>query len=274
MSIKSFFCNLIGCCDKPVVSDGGRRYGWKKQLPDHRDKVFKLNPVISTNLPTSVDHRKSGFMPRVYDQGQLGSCTANSIAAALEFDRKKQGLDVWTPSRLFIYYYERLGEGTVNSDAGAAIRDGYKVINTTGYAKETTWPYDVKKFNLKPNADAQAEAATYKSVSYQSVDQNENSIKSVLAEGYVISFGISVFQSFETRDVASNGFVPMPRGHEGNLGGHAILLVGYDDNRQVYIFRNSWSEQWGDGGYGYLPYEYVHNPDFASDFWVVETVSG
>lgn len=274
MTIKSFFCNLIGCCDKPVLSNGGRRYGWKKQLPDHRDKIFKLNPVISANLPNYVDHRKSGFMPAVYDQGQLGSCTANSIAGALEFDRAKQKLDVWTPSRLFIYYYERLMEGTVNSDSGAAIRDGYKVINTTGYAKETTWPYQINKFNIKPNANAQTEATTYKSVSYQSVDQNEISIKSVLAEGYVISFGISVFESFESRDVASNGIVPMPSTNESSLGGHAILLVGYDDNRKLYIFRNSWGNQWGDNGYGYLPYDYVHNQDLSSDFWVVETVSG
>ena len=249
-----------------------RRYGWKPQLPDHRDIKFKLNPMVENNLPSSIDLRQSGFMPHVYDQGQLGSCTANSIAAAIEYDRAKQKLDTWTPSRLFIYYYERLMEGTVNSDSGAAIRDGYKVINTTGYAKESTWPYDIKKFNIQPNSAAQTEATNYKSVQYQSVDQDENSIKTVLAEGYVISFGISVFQSFESRDVASNGIVSMPKSNESNLGGHAILLVGYEDSQKVYVFRNSWGAYWGDNGYGYIPYDYVHNPQLASDFWVVQNV--
>jgi C1A family cysteine protease len=270
MSIKSYLCRLLGC---PTVKPTFKKYGWKKQLPDHRDIKFKLDRTITDNLPTSIDARKSGFMPHVYDQGSLGSCTANSIAAALEFDRAKQGLEVWTPSRLFIYYYERLGEGTVNSDSGAMIRDGYKVINTTGYAKETTWPYVTGRFTMAPSEAAMAEAATNKSVQYQSVDQTETAIKTVLAQGYVISFGISVYASFEGRDVAANGFVPLPHTSEKNLGGHAILLVGYDDNRKVYIFRNSWGKDWGDGGYGYLPYAYVHNENLASDFWVVESVS-
>lgn len=251
-----------------------RKYGWKPQLPDHRDIKFKLNSTIENNLPSSIDLRQSGFMPPIYDQKQLGSCTANSIAAAIEYDRAKQKLDVWTPSRLFIYYHERLMEGTVNSDAGAAIRDGYKVINTTGYAKESTWPYDIRKFNIQPNDAAHSEAALYKSIQYQSVDQNEISIKTVLAEGYVISFGISVFNSFESRDVASTGIVPLPTTKESSLGGHAILLVGYEDSHKVYVFRNSWGNYWGDNGYGYIPYDYVHNQNLASDFWVVQAVSG
>lgn len=271
MSIKSSICKWLNCGDAAPVQF--QKYGWNRDLPDHRDFKFKLDPIVAVNLPESVDLTKSGFMPYVYDQSTLGSCTANSIAAAIEYDRAKQGLPVWTPSRLFIYYYERLGEGTVNSDAGAMIRDGYKVINTTGYAKESTWPYDLSKFRTPPNAAAQAESAQFKSVTYQSVDQTPNAIKTVLAQGYVISFGISVFDSFENKDVAGSGMVPIPRPTESSLGGHAILLVGYNDSRGVYIFRNSWGRSWGDQGYGYLPYDYVHSNQYASDFWVVESLN-
>ena len=73
-----------------------------------------------TAIGPNVDLRSA--CPPVYDQGQLGSCTANGIAAAIGFDQMKQGVgDVFTPSRLFIYYNERVMEGTVQSDAGRKI---------------------------------------------------------------------------------------------------------------------------------------------------------
>jgi C1A family cysteine protease len=277
MSIKTFLCNLLGCNSTSVKLDepiSGMKYGWKPDLPDHRDIRFSLaDTVAPDDLPSSVDLRTIGFMPIPYDQGKLGSCTANSIAAAIEFDRAKQKLEVWTPSRLFIYYHERLLEGTVNTDAGAMIRDGFKVINSTGFAKETTWPYIPSQFRVAPNAQAMAEAGNCKVVTYQAVDQTPHSIKAALASGYPICFGISVYSSFESRDVALSGRVPMPSFFDSSLGGHAILLVGYDEAKQLYTFRNSWGTGWGDKGYGYLPYQYVHSDKLASDFWIAETLS-
>src|SRR6516165_8617437 len=99
-----------------------RHYGWVRDLPDHRD-VFYSAPLESLRaLPSKVDLRPQ--CPDVYDQGQLGSCTANGIAAAIEFDQMRQHLKVFVPSRLFIYYNERSMEGHVSSDSGAQIRDG------------------------------------------------------------------------------------------------------------------------------------------------------
>src|SRR5580658_4210142 len=96
------------------------RYGWIPDLPDARDRVFKA-PRRAAALPKSADLRSG--CPAVYDQGDLGSCTANAIAGALEFDQRKQKLPVFTPSRLFIYYNERALEGTVSTDSGAMLRD-------------------------------------------------------------------------------------------------------------------------------------------------------
>src|SRR6516225_335563 len=117
------------------------RYGWNRDMPDARDHIFAapLN-MFPQGVPPAVDLRP--HCPAVYDQGQLGSCTANAIGGALEFDRKKQGLPDFIPSRLFIYYNERVMEGTVGSDAGAQIRDGIKSIASQGDCPESEWPYD------------------------------------------------------------------------------------------------------------------------------------
>src|SRR5208283_609384 len=124
-------------------------YGWVHDLPDARDYAYAapLNR-FPQGLPTSVDLRPD--CPPVYDQGQLGSCTANGIAGAIEFDQLKQANKEFTPSRLFIYYNERVIEGTVSQDSGAQIRDGVKSVAKLGAPPETDWPYDVAKFADKP----------------------------------------------------------------------------------------------------------------------------
>ena len=247
-----------------------RKYGWKRDLPDFRDLHCSLvDGVMGYVWPSSVDLRKTGFMPAIYDQGQLGSCTGNGIAGAIEYDMAAQKLNVWQPSRLWIYYYERVLEGTVDTDSGAAIRDGFKVINTNGYCSEATWPYDITQFTVEPNAEAKKEAKNDRVIKYQRVDQTFNALKGILTHGHPIVFGISVYESFESDSVASNGVVPMPSANEQLLGGHCIVLVGYNDSKQLFTFRNSWGTSWGDAGYGYLPYSYVINANLASDFWIV-----
>src|ERR1700747_2514934 len=128
-----------------------KRYGWIPDIPDQRDYLYAAPPAFLRALPARIDLRKQ--CPPVYDQGQLGSCTANGIGAAIQFDRMKQQLKPdFIPSRLFIYYNERVMENTVNSDSGAAIRDGIKSVNKQGVCPETEWPYDIAKFTKKPPA--------------------------------------------------------------------------------------------------------------------------
>ena len=115
-----------------------RRFGWIPDRPDHRDFRYAAPGPLLKALPRKVDLRKG--CPAVYDQGQLGSCTANAIAAGIEFDRLKQDLRDFTPSRLFIYYNERAMEGSVESDAGASIRDGIKSVSKQGDCPESEWP--------------------------------------------------------------------------------------------------------------------------------------
>ncbi|HLY83475.1 MAG TPA: C1 family peptidase [Acidimicrobiales bacterium] len=247
------------------------RYGWIPDLPDQRDHLFAAPPAVVSALPPSVDLRAD--CPPVYDQGQLGSCTANAIGGALEFDQMKQKLaDVFTPSRLFIYYNERVMEGTVASDSGAQIRDGIKSVGSKGACHETVWPYDPAKFADPPPQAAYNDAKAHQAVAYQRVARDLTQMKGCLAAGFPFVFGFSVYESFESQAVATSGHAPMPGSGEKLLGGHAVLAVGYDDAAQTWTARNSWGTGWGMAGYFTLPYAYLTVRGLSSDFWTVRSV--
>jgi C1A family cysteine protease len=246
------------------------RYGWIPDLPDQRDHMYAAPPAFLTALPPSADLRPQ--CPGVYDQGQLGSCTANAIGAAIEFDRLKQKLPDLVPSRLFIYYNERVIEGTVHSDSGAQIRDGIKTVASQGVCPEPEWPYDISKFTTKPSAKAYKDAIADRAVSYQSVTQDLNQMKGCLASGYPFVFGFTVYESFEGPAVAQSGHAPMPASGEKTLGGHAVLAVGYEDANQWFLVRNSWGTTWGLAGYFTLPYTYLIQPGLARDLWTIRLV--
>jgi C1A family cysteine protease len=247
-----------------------QRYGWVPDLPDQRDHTYAVAARLVQSLPESVDLRDQ--CPDVYDQGELGSCTGNAIAAALEFDRLKQNLDDFTPSRLFIYYNERVLEGTVDSDSGAQIRDGIKSVAQQGDCPESEWPYDISKFADAPPQSCYDDAMQYKAVQYQSVSQNLADMQGCLASGYPFVYGFTVYESFESDAVAQTGDMPMPKSDEQVIGGHAVLAVGYDNQDRVFIVRNSWGEGWGDAGYFYMPYAYLLDDNLADDLWTIRLV--
>jgi C1A family cysteine protease len=246
------------------------RYGWIPDQPDQRDHLYAAPPQFLAALPASADLRPQ--CPPVYDQGQLGSCTANAIGGAIEFDRLKQKLPDFVPSRLFIYYNERVIEGTVRSDSGAQIRDGIKTVASQGVCPETDWPYDIAKFEQKPAAKAYADALSDRAVSYQSLIQDANQMKGCLASGFPFVFGFTVYESFESPAVAQSGHAPMPGPSERAIGGHAVMAVGYDDSNQWFVVRNSWGPSWGLKGYFTLPYAYLIQASLSSDFWTIRIV--
>lgn len=249
-----------------------KRYGWVRDLPDHRDHLYAAPVMRLAALPASAD--LSSQCPPIYDQGSLGSCTANGIAAALQFDRMKQNLQpAFNPSRLFIYYNERVIEHTVESDSGAMIRDGFKSVAKQGDCPETSWPYDISQFRDKPPKKCYTEALKYKVVQYSRLVQNLNQMKGCLADGFPFVFGFSVYESFESAEVAHTGTVPMPGPREQLLGGHCVVAVGYDDARQRFLIRNSWGDAWGMKGYCTMPYAYLTDTDLSSDFWTMRLIA-
>jgi C1A family cysteine protease len=246
-------------------------YGWNPDLPDGRDFLYAAPAATVAALPEKVDLR--GQCPPVYDQGQLGSCTANAIGAALEFEQLRQREAAFTPSRLFIYYNERKIEGTVRSDSGAQLRDGVKSVAKLGACREDpTWPYDMAKFERRPPKAAYAEGAEHQAISYLRLAQALGQLKGCLASGYPFVFGFVVYESFESAAVAKNGHAPIPRAGEAPLGGHAVMAVGYEEAEQRFLVRNSWGEGWGMDGYFTLPYPYLLQPSLSSDFWTIRRV--
>lgn len=247
-----------------------RTYGWRPDVPDHRDRVHRPT-YDAAALPAHVD--LSPLMPAPYDQGSLGSCTAHAIGGSIAYERGQQPhLPRWfTPSFLQIYYCERALEGTTHDDAGAYIRDGAKVTAQIGVAPASAWPYDESKFAKRPPKSVYRAALDTRVTSYMRVSQTKNDIRAVLAAGDTIVFGFSVYESFESAEVARTGIVPMPKPHESMLGGHAVLGAGYDP--RGVLARNSWGGDWGRGGYFWLPWEYVVDPNLADDFWTLKTVT-
>ncbi|HEY0755035.1 MAG TPA: C1 family peptidase [Ktedonobacteraceae bacterium] len=253
------------------MSSQSRGLGWIPDLPDHRDHMYVMPFNPDEALPASVDLRIN--CPPVYDQGKLGSCTSNAIAGVLEFDQIKESLPaIFVPSRLFIYYNERVIEGTVSSDSGAQLRDGIKTVNKQGACSETEWPYDIGKFIDQPSDSCYQDALQHRALTYKRVTRDLPTMKSCLAEGYPFIFGFTVYESFESDAVTKTGIVPLPQSGEKVLGGHAVVAVGYDDSTQRFLVRNSWGAAWGQEGYFTMPYTYLTHRGLASDFWTVRSV--
>lgn len=246
-------------------------YGWMPDLPDQRDLMYSAPMMVMQKIPAKID--LTSKCPPVYNQGQIGSCTANALSAAFEFDRKKQKLQDFMPSRLFLYYNERALQNTVNSDSGAFIRDGIKTLNVNGICPEKEWPYDTNKFAQKPPQKCYTDALKCTIKSYQRLNNtNLSQLQSCLSEGFPFVFGFTVYESFESQQVAKTGMVPMPSPKEKVVGGHAVMAVGYDDSKQAAIVRNSWGKDWGVKGYFYMPYGYITSSHLCDDFWTIRIV--
>lgn len=245
------------------------QFGWLPDLPDHRDLLYASVRKISRKLPVSVDLRKQ--CPEVYDQGSLGSCTANALGAAFQFGQIKQAIANFIPSRLFIYYNERVQIQTELSDSGAFIRDGIKSLNKDGVCPESDWPYKIEKFTQKPPIQLYQKALKNQVLQYMRLENwKMNQLQTCLAEGYPFVFGFSVYESFWA--MGKNAVIPMPKLGERRIGGHAVMAVGYDQAKKRCLIRNSWGSTWGKQGYAWMPFDYISNTHFADDFWTIRLV--
>ncbi len=250
-------------------------FGWIRDLPDHRD--LRVVRDQASTFPRTLSLRSE--MPPVFDQAQLGSCTGNGIAGVLEHQAMRQGHDHGTPARLWIYYQERVIEGTVSQDAGAQIRDGVKVVAHLGCPPETDWPYSDQNPGpfqgpVPQAASRPAEDNIYRGLHYYRCPQDLWDMKWCIVNHYPLVFGCSVFQGFESPEVAQTGVVALPSASDQPIGGHCMVIVGYDDARQVFEVRNSWSESWGDAGHCWMPYAYLLDQNLSSDVWSIRLVVG
>jgi hypothetical protein len=241
--------------------------------PDKRDFLYSstlLKDIDPVGLPASVDMRST--WETIMDQGTLGSCVANSVSYQLRHVAKKMGFaTVEYDSRLFIYYNGRMLAGyPINQDTGLTIRNGFQAVAAYGSLPESEYPYVISKFAVKPLQGIYDRARPMKAIQYFSVTGNVNELKKCLKDGYVISFGMTLFSSFMSYTVARTGRVPVPNeSSEQRSGGHAMTIIGYNDADATFIVANSWGRAWGDKGFCFIPYGYMLNRDLTGDFWTL-----
>lgn len=247
-------------------------YGWRAQRPDNRDHEF-LPPVPRQALPLTYALDVSKIP--VLDQGQQGSCTGHGTAGIVMFDQQNQGEPVVVPSREFIYYNARVYEGAPDQDSGAEVRDAVKVVANLGVPADSDFPYNDQVFSRKPPAKAYSDAVKQEALVYEAVRYPH--LNQALASGFPVVFGFTVYESFESEQVADTGHVPIPSPGEQVVGGHCVWTWGYNSNQtgsfqgippRTKACRNSWGAGWGDHGNFYLP-QWFFDSGQCSDYWVI-----
>jgi C1A family cysteine protease len=249
-----------------------RIYNLIPDIKDERDFMFKAEKlkVDKVILPSSLD--LSVNMPPILDQESLGSCGPSQISNCMRYCLTKLKFDEFQPSRLYMYYFTRLAEGSpLNQDTGITIRGGLKAIQKYGACSENNWGYNIPKFTEQPNNNCIIAGRSHMSrFRYIRVQQSLINIKQALFAGFPVIIGIKLYNSFENEYVSQTGTVPMPNiKKEACLGGHACSIVGYDDSTQRFKLQNTWSSSWGDKGYFTLPYDYVLDTSLSSDLWII-----
>jgi C1A family cysteine protease len=249
------------------------RRAYRSKLPVHP----RLNTPIPSTRPVQFDLKAK--CPFIYDQGDIGSCTANAICMALVMLEKDKA---FLPSRLYLYYKERLMElqaGDKISDSGADAADGLSVLVSTGVCPEASWPYITTNCDVPPPLSCDVDALQHKVHEIGTVAADDvtgtaliDAICHSIQLGIPVLIGIDVYDSFDTDESAKTGNVPLPLPTEQNQGGHEILIVGYDDKRQRFILVNSWGPDWGWKGFFNLPYAYITDPKLTSEFICISKV--
>lgn len=234
---------------------------------DHRDYrlVFAETATATRNAPTVVDW--SAKFPFLYNQGNIGCCTACSSNSLLFFAQHSAAVSGKTspfvPSMLFTYYASRALSGTTAVDAGSTLRDAIASLFKNGVCQEVTWPV-TRPISVRPSVAAFQEARKNRALQYARVDIDESSFRFALQNAHLVVLGLPVHRSFVA---APHGNVSLPLSlGDPLLGYHAILLVGYDDNARRFRFRNSWGKKWGVVGYGTIPYAMV---SACFDAWTI-----
>jgi C1A family cysteine protease len=243
------------------------KYLLKKSSFDIRD--LKYENVLD-NLPSRINLCTN--IPDALNQGKLASCALNATSNFLKYLLIKEDLPVFQPSRLFLYYNTRvhIENSSQYDDTGVALRSVCKALKKYHVCDEEICPYDIAKFSETPSSIAYENSNLHQSVLYKSVPQNLSYIKSVLASGYLLLVGIEIYESFDSILTINTGVITFPNLEtEKKKGQHAILLVGYDDSTQKFIFQNSWGNNVGKNGFFDIDYKYILNEQLAFDFWTI-----
>ena len=264
--------------------------GWKPDIPDVRDHIYAApQQILKEGLPSFVDLRQdhkdsdgacghdedyqSNIPKYINNQLVTNSCVGQSTSMDYESTLLVQdSTNVFTPSKLFIYYNARKAIGQEGIDEGCVIRDAFKSINRDGVVSEADWPFDPNKVTVEPPSELYEKAKDHQVIEYKRIPRSLDQMKGCLAEGYPFVFGFSVYESFYDPETVELGKAHLPVKGDRLLGGHAVICVGYNDADKTFICINSWGKDWGDNGCFTIPYDYLLNENLSDDFWSVRKV--
>lgn len=238
-------------------------YNYKFQPKDERDYIYKKSDI---EIPVVYNITNSSIIESpILDQGQLGSCVANA-ASSLFYILSNGRIKL---SRLQLYFCCRgIDRSKFDEDTGTYVRTALKSAGSYGLTNEAFWKYNIYKFDILPPSKSFRPVYNLKNYTYTNVPQDLESFKNCLSLGNPIIFGFLVYSSFE--NVSDNGIIPMPNiEKETLLGGHSMLIIGFDDDKKYFKIQNSYGSNWGDKGYGYFPYEYMLDRELTGDIWTV-----
>lgn len=226
-------------------------------------------PEIAT-LPSDIDLRPS--FTRIKDQGNLGSCSAFAMVGIYEYILKKSAKKETELSPLFAYYNARKHMvGDESELEGTSLYNIIKGMGEDGICLEEFYPYTTTGFD-EPSTDAIQDASCRKITKALNVERNIEHIKTAIAEGYPVAVSLQIFDSF----ASSTGFVVKPTEEELQSNEqyfHAMVICGYSDREKIFIVRNSWGTEFGDGGYCYIPYSYIADERLMRQACIITEIS-
>jgi len=228
-----------------------------------KNSINSINNIEEINNEKKIVDLRNNFS-EIYDQGKINSCTANALCSIFEYDNKN-----FRGSRLFLYYNERSLINENDIDNGGYIEDGIKSLKLYGLCKETDWIYNIDNVLIKPDKKAYEEAKKNFIIEALNINNDLKTIKEWLNKNEPITLGILIYSNFMNNNSAKTGKISLPSKNDKLLGGHAVIICGYNDNENIFILRNSWGNYWGDKGYFYLPYEYITNNELSGNLWII-----
>lgn len=246
-----------------------RNLNWRPSRPNQNAKIWQPKRRM-VKPPAFIDPLDLNTPLAIWDQGQLGSCTAHGTGFVFAYRIWKTHGIMFMPARLFIYYCERMIEGDVDQDAGAQVSDGLDSLLKYGCPPESEWPYDISQFATEPPQTCWIDGLKEVGLEKNAVQCTVDMIRQSLLADLPVTLGFTVFASFMNQSVADTGVMPMPKDGEEVEGGHCVAVVAYNDDNKTFTCRNSWGASWGKAGRFTIPYDFLSN---CSDAWNLPKVA-
>jgi len=258
LSFMILFATVFGQPDW-CQGETGRGTGLKLATPEQlRGVPLAELPHSGAELPRRIDLSKD--LPPPGNQGKQQSCVGWAAAYALKtYQEKIEGhlpivtregnvnrRRVFSPS----FIYNQINGGR---DNGSYFSEALNFLEEEGCATLADMPYRELDYTSQPSRRARKNARRFRISHWGQVNTvSTMAVKIHLAKGLPILTGLMIDEGFRN---ARRDFIWRSRVGE-SIGGHAVLVIGYDDRLRAFKLINSWGRKWGDGGYGWIDYRH------------------